>query len=80
MVTKTNKWSEIEAKLMYDAGHPRMNIPRFATAVWREFWKRGVLKLGFLDGKIGIVEIIYQMYSRFVSYAKLYEMQIRGAK
>lgn len=80
MVEKTNKWSEIEAKLMFDAGHPKMNIPRFATAVLREFWYRAVVKLGFLDGPIGIIEIIYQCFSRFVSYAKLYEMQLKEGK
>ena len=26
MVEKTNNWSEIEAKLLYDSGHPKMNI------------------------------------------------------
>ncbi len=78
MVEKTNKWSEIEAKLMFDAKHPPMNVWRFFTAVFREFWYRAVLKLGFLDGPIGIIEIMYQCFSRFVSYAKLYEMQLKG--
>lgn len=80
MIEKTNKWSEIEAKLMYDAKHPPMNIVRFMTAMFREFWYRAILKLGFLDGVIGIVEIMYQMFSRFVSYSKLYEMQIKNTK
>ena len=76
MIEKTNNWSEIEAKLMYDANHPSMNIPRFCTALFREFWYRAFVKLGFLDGPIGIIEIMYQIFSRFVSYAKLYEMQL----
>ncbi len=80
MVEKTNNWSEIEAKLMFDAKHPPMSIPRFCTAVFREFWYRAILKLGFLDGPIGIIEIVYQCFSRFVSYAKLYEMQINYKK
>src|SRR3990172_8492683 len=32
MVDKTNEWREIEAKLMYDAHHPKMNMFRFASA------------------------------------------------
>jgi glycosyltransferase involved in cell wall biosynthesis len=76
MVEKTNDWSEIEAKLMFKSGHPPMNIPRFASAMFREFWYRAILKLGFLDGPIGIIEIYFQVFSRFVSYAKLWEMQI----
>jgi len=76
MVEKTNEWSEIEAKLMYGANHPKMNIVRFFTAMFREFWHRGVKEKGFLDGPIGVIEIIYQVFSRFVSYAKLWELQI----
>jgi len=80
MVEKTNKWSEIEAKLMFDANHPPMNVRRFITAMFREFWYRAVVKLGFLDGPIGIVEIMYQVFSRFVSYSKLYELQLKKSK
>lgn len=76
MVEKTNKWSSIEAKLMYEAGHPAMNIPRFASAMVREFWQRMIVHKAFLDGKIGIIYALYQVFSRFTSYAKLWEMQI----
>lgn len=80
MVEKTNFWSGIEAKLMYDAGHPSMNIPRFITAMSREFYLRMIVHKAFLDGKIGIMYAIYQVFSRFVSYAKLWEMQINYKK
>lgn len=75
MIDKTNQWSEIEARLMFDAHHPPMTIPRFFTAIFREFWNRGIVHLGFLDGYIGIIEIIFQMFSRFISYSKLWELQ-----
>lgn len=77
MVEKTNNWSEIEAKLLYESGHPKMNFFRFSSAAFREFWYRGITKLGFLDGTVGIIEIIYQIYSRMITYAKLWEMQIK---
>ncbi|MCJ7805572.1 glycosyltransferase family 2 protein [Patescibacteria group bacterium] len=76
MVEKTNNWSEIEARLLFKSHHPKMTWWRFFSVASREFWYRGVLKLGFLDGPIGIIEIIYQMYSRMITYAKLWEMQI----
>lgn len=75
MVTKTNMWSEVEAKLMFDAGHPPMNVLRFTTAASREFWKRMIVQMAFLDGPKGIIYALYQVFSRFVSYAKLWEMQ-----
>lgn len=76
MVEKTNKWSQIEAKLMFESRHPEMNILRFMSAVFREFWHRMIVKTAFLDGPRGIIYALYQVFSRFVSYAKLWEMQI----
>lgn len=78
MIEKTNKWSGIEAKLLYESGHPKMNFLRFCSAGFREFWYRGIKKLGFLDGKAGIIEIVYQVYSRLITYSKLWELQIKA--
>lgn len=80
MVEKTNDWSEIEAMLMYAENHPPMNIVRFFSAMFREFWYRAIKEKGFLDGPVGVIEIIYQVFSRFVSYAKLWEMQLQGER
>lgn len=77
MVDKTNKWSEIEARLMYEAHHPPMNIFRFFSAGFREFWLRMIRQTAFLDGTEGIIYGMYQVYSRLISYAKLWEMQIK---
>lgn len=77
MVAKTNKWSEIEARLMFESSHPPMNIPRFLTAMTREFWQRMIVQKAFLDGKEGVVYAMYQVFSRFISYAKLWEMQVK---
>ncbi|MFZ5932587.1 MAG: glycosyltransferase family 2 protein [Patescibacteria group bacterium] len=80
MVDKTNEWSEIEAKLLYKAHHPKMTWWRFLSAGWREFSERGIKKLGFLDGTVGVIEIIYQSFSRMITYAKLWEMQLGEKK
>jgi len=78
MIEKTNKWSEVEAKLMIEAHHPPMNLPRFGSAIAREFLLRMVEQMAFLDGIEGIIYAIYQVFSKFTSYAKLYEMQLKG--
>ena len=80
MVAKTNEWSEIEARLMYEAKHPPMNLFRFSTAMFREFWLRMIKQKAFLDGTVGIIYAVYQVYSRFISYAKLWEMQLKAKK
>jgi len=77
MVEKTNEWSEIEAKLMFEAQHPPMNAIRFFSAGFREFWLRMVRHLAFLDGSKGVMYALYQVYSRLISYAKLWEMQLK---
>lgn len=78
MVEKTNYWSEVEGRLMFDANHPPMNIPRFLSAMFREFWLRMVVNKAFLDGKIGVIFAFYQVFSRFVSYSKLWELQLKN--
>lgn len=75
MIEKTNKWSEIEAQLMFDSKHPPMNGFRFFTAGAREFIKRFVKEKAFLDGKEGVIYGIYQIYSKLISYSKLWEKQ-----
>ncbi len=78
MIQKTNQWSVIEAQLMFEAKHPPMTIPRFFTAMAREFFKSMIKETAFLDGRYGIMMAMYQVFSRFVSYAKLWEMQVKS--
>lgn len=75
MVTKTNEWSTIEAKLLFNSEHPKMVWWRFLSVAVREFWYRGIKEMGFLDGTVGVIEIIYQMFSKMITYAKLWELQ-----
>lgn len=77
MLTKTNNWSEVEAKLMFEANHPPMNFFRFFTAGFREFTKRIIIESAFMDGTRGLIYGIYQVYSRLISYSKLWELQLR---
>lgn len=77
MVEKTNKWSEIEARLMFESNHPHMNFVRFASVALREFWLRMVKHMAFLDGNEGVIYALYQVYSRLISYAKLWEIQLK---
>lgn len=77
MVEKTNNWSVIEAKLLLDSGHPKMSWWRFFRIMKTEFFYRFFIKLGFLDGPEGVIYALYQMWSKFVTYSKLWEMQKR---
>lgn len=75
MVEKTNRYSHFEAKLLCDANHPQMTWWRFFRIMFTEFIDRLIRKGGILDGSVGILYGTYQMYSRFITYAKLWELQ-----
>lgn len=76
----TINWSEIEGRRMFNAGHPPMNIIRFLSAMWREFYYRMIKQKAFLDGTEGVMEAFYQVFSVFISYARLWEMQQKSEK
>ncbi len=80
MLEKTLHWSHTEAKLMYDAHHPPMNPRRFLRPYVTEIFTRLILKLGILDGTEGLIDGIYQGFSRFISYAQLWQMQLANQK
>ncbi len=70
-------WSKAEAKMLFDAGHPPMAGWRFVRIMLTEFWDRCLRQGLWRDGTEGWIEIIYQMFSKFVTYERLWEMQRR---
>lgn len=75
MVSKTNRYSEIESSQYLSGGLPPVTPTTLMRKWWMESLRRGILKLGLLDGAIGIIQSMYQGFSVFISYAKLYEKQ-----
>lgn len=77
MVVKSNDWSDYEAKLFFETNHPKIVWWRFIRIMLTELWYRLVKLGGFLDGPEGIIYAFYQMWYRFLVYAKLWEVQIK---
>ena len=75
MVDKTNEWSEVESKLRFDAHHPHITWWRFPRVMLTAFNDSFFRQRGYKAGTAGIVESIYQSFSIFITYAKLWEMQ-----
>lgn len=71
----TMKWSRLEAEMLFKAGHPPMKGWRLIRIMLTEFWDRAVKQRLLLDGTEGWIEVIYQMFSRFLTYERLWEMQ-----
>jgi glycosyltransferase involved in cell wall biosynthesis len=78
MVEKTNAWSDYEAKLRYENKHPKMAWWRFFHVMLITFWRYYVSEGGWKTGIPGLLESIYQSFSIFITYAKLWEKQYHG--
>lgn len=78
MLSKTNEWSEYEAELRHNAHHPKMNALRFVRVMSTAFIRSYILDKGYKNGTEGLIESIYQAFSMFVTYAKLWEKQIKA--
>jgi len=79
MVEKTAIFEEIEADLLYNASK-KANVFIFFRKFFGEFWRRFFKSFGFLDGNIGIIEAIYQAFSKTVTYLFLYEKYLFNKK
>lgn len=75
MVSKTNEWSAIEADLRHQAHHPPIVWWRFIRVMLTSFNDSFFRQGGWRTGTRGWIESIFQAFSAFVTYAKLWELQ-----
>ena len=75
MLSKTNEWSHVEAKLRYESNHPYIVPWRLLRVMLTAFMRSYIYEKGWKAGTVGVIESIYQAYSMFITYAKLWEIQ-----
>lgn len=75
MLDKTLIWSTAEADLRFKSSHPKMVWWRFFRVMFTAFYASYASQKGWKVGTAGLIESMYQSYSAFVTYAKLWEMQ-----
>lgn len=75
MVNKTNEWSAVEADLRYKKKHPRVVWWRLLRVMGTGFTDSFIRQGGWKAGTYGFIESIYQGFSLFITYAKLWELQ-----
>ncbi|MDP2649861.1 MAG: glycosyltransferase family 2 protein [bacterium] len=75
MVNKTIEWSRIEAEMRFKSGHPKMTWWRFPRVMLTAFFDSYIRQGGWKAGAVGLIESMYQSYSIFITYARLWEMQ-----
>jgi glycosyltransferase involved in cell wall biosynthesis len=72
IVNKTIVFEDVESDLLFEANRPvstTIFIRKFAGELFRRLFKWK----GFLDGDIGIIESVYQAFSKTITYLYLYE-------
>ncbi len=77
MLRKTINYSENEARIRLAANHPKVVGWRLVRVFLTEFWNRIVKYQGWRQGTEGWIDGIFQAFSLFVVYARLWELQRR---
>ncbi|MCL5069286.1 MAG: glycosyltransferase family 2 protein [Actinobacteria bacterium] len=75
MLTKTIEWSKIEAELRYKTSHPKITWWRLPRVMLTAFFDSYIKQQGYRAGTAGLIESIYQSFSMFITYARLWELQ-----
>lgn len=79
MVTKTTVFEDIESDLLFHAKRSS-GTGIFFRKFFAELYRRLLKNLGFLDGPFGIIESIYQAFSKTITYLFLYEKQVKKGR
>jgi glycosyltransferase involved in cell wall biosynthesis len=74
MVNRTIVFESNEADLLYKAKR-KTSVMIFFRKFLGEFYRRLIKWQGFRDGTIGVIESIYQAFSKTITYIFLYEKQ-----
>ena len=80
MLLKTLDWSKKEAELRFEAGHPKVTWWRFPRVTLTQFWKSFVIQQVWREGTEGWIEGIFQVFSIFITYVRLWERQKKKLK
>lgn len=75
MMDKTKNYAEIEARVRFEAHHPKVVGWRLVRVFLTEFYTRLIKYQGLRGGTSGWIDGIFQAVSMFIVYARLWEMQ-----
>ncbi len=75
IVQKSLEWSKIDAKLRVDASHPGMSGWRFLRIFATEIFNQGIIRKGFFNGTVSVMDSLLQAFSFYMTYVRLWELQ-----
>ncbi len=79
IVNRTAIFEDKESNLLFKA-NKTVNTPTFFRKFFGELWRRLFAKFGLLDGTLGIIESIYQAFSKTITYIFLYEKRNKKSR
>lgn len=72
---KTAAWTPMEADALYEAGTDPVTFFTLIRKGGMEFLRRAVIKKGYKDGMVGLVEATIQAINRILVYIQVWERQ-----
>jgi glycosyltransferase involved in cell wall biosynthesis len=72
MVEKTALYEDMESNLLQKAGR-KASVPIFFRKFLGELYRRLIKHQGYKDGIPGVIESVYQAYSKTITYLYVYE-------
>lgn len=73
---KSLEWSKIDAELRLASNHPKMSGIRFFRIFLSELFNQMILRKGIFGGTVGVVDSFLQTFSLFITYVRLWQLQM----
>lgn len=75
IVIKSLEWSKIDAQLRIDAKHPKITTWRLIRIFKTESFKQLLSRKGIFGGTVGFMDAMLQVFSLFITYVRLWQLQ-----
>lgn len=75
IILKSLEWSKIDANLRLKNHHPKMTGWRFLRIFITEIFQQGIIRKGFFNGTVGIMDSLLQTFSMVITYIRLWQLQ-----
>jgi len=75
MLSKSLKWTSLEAQMLHRSHHPPVVWWRFLRMMLTKFIERVIKQRLWLDGPVGWISAIFEVFDTYIIYARLWEIQ-----
>lgn len=72
---KALEWSKVDAQLRLDSKHPKMTKWRFFRILVSQSFEELINRRGLFGGTVGMIDSVLQIFSFYMTYVRLWQMQ-----